>query len=517
MLSKVYSGTVRGIDGCIITVEVDISSGLPSLSTVGLPDASVKEARDRVVAALRNSGFDFPVKKITVNLAPAHIKKEGPAFDLPIAVGILAASERVRDTLLQSWCLTGELALDGSVRPVKGILPLALEARSKKLRGIVLPESNVREACVVKGLKIFGAGALSDVVDFLNGEATALESGRCPQGPARSQDHNGNDFSDVKGQRFAKRALEIASAGGHNVLMIGPPGSGKSMLSKRIPSILPPLTLEESIETTKIHSVAGLTGRDPGLVTERPFRNPHHTISDIALIGGGKNPRPGEVSLAHNGVLFLDELPEFHRNVLEVLRQPLEAREVTVARAKETLSFPANFMLVAAMNPCPCGFRGHPARECVCAPFQVQKYMAKISGPLLDRMDIHLEVPALKIDELTTDSEPQEHSDEIRKRVLKARVIQKNRFGESKASAHRRPLHANAQMNSKQTKNFCPLDPEGKSLLRSAIEKLGLSARAYDRILKVARTIADLEGQPHIRRTHLAEAIQYRSLDRMQN
>lgn len=516
MLSKTTSASVYGIDGYLVTVEVDIAPGLPSLSTVGLPDASVKEARDRVVAAIRNSGFDFPVRKITVNLAPADIKKEGAAFDLPIAIGILAAAEAVKSDHFHDWCLVGELALDGTLRPVRGMLPIAIEVRSKKIKGMILPNANVKEASVVKGIDVFGAGSLKEVIEFLNSEKPDTHQKVPADVVSNVPEKIEHDFADVKGQAFSKRALEVASAGAHNVLMIGPPGSGKTMLSKRIASILPPLNFEESIETTKIHSVSGLLSRQQGLVMCRPFRSPHHTISDIALIGGGQTPRPGEVSLAHNGVLFLDELPEFHRNVLEVLRQPLEAREVVVARAKETLTFPANFMLIAAMNPCPCGFFSHPLRECVCTPYQIQKYMAKISGPLLDRIDIHLEVPALKIDEMTSDGEMQERSEQIRERVIHAREIQKERFnGSTPLTTRGTKIYANAQMSAKQTKKFCELDSEGKTLLRSAIERLSLSARAYDRILKVARTVADLASSSQIQVPHLAEAIQYRSLDRM--
>ncbi len=538
MLAYVYSSTVFGIDAYLVKVEVDIASGLPSFSTVGLPDAAVKESKDRVVAAIRNSGFDFPVRKITVNLAPADIKKEGAAFDLPIALGILAATEQLRGEKLKKYCLLGELSLDGNVREVKGILPIALKVSAKSsaksgenlalhqngagLEGIILPKGNRAEAAVVEGIKVIPVENLAQVVKFLQGEIEIEPFQLDLNHTFEEASSYEVDFREVKGQEFAKRALEVAAAGSHNCLMIGPPGSGKTMLSKRLPTILPPLTLEEAIETTKIHSVTGLIPRYKALVATRPFRSPHHTISDIALIGGGTYPKPGEVSLANNGVLFLDELPEFHRNVLEVLRQPMEEGQVTISRAVSAITYPARFTLVCAMNPCPCGYFGHPIRECTCTPFQIQKYMNRISGPLLDRIDIHIEVPALKVVEITSDTGTSESSETIRQRVVRARKIQQERYKEVTTPNEKR-IYANAHLTPKLIKKYCPIDKEGENLLKNALERLGLSARAYDRILKVARTIADLEdgvstpGQElisPIKPEHLAEAIQYRSLDR---
>ena len=500
------SGALMGIEAYPVEVEVDIAAGLPSFSTVGLPEGAVKESKDRVKAAIKNAGYDFPTRRITVNLAPADVRKEGSAFDLPIALGILRASGIIPEGPGDSYIFLGELSLDGRVKPIRGALPLAMMARKEGFRGMVLPQANASEAAVVKGIEVIPLKELSEAVGFMRGDIR-IEPIKVDLDEVFSASEQPiEDMSEVKGQEHAKRALEVAAAGGHNVLMIGPPGAGKTMLARRLPGILPPLTLEESLETTKVHSVAGLLPEGQALITARPFRAPHHTISDAGLIGGGHFPRPGEVSLAHNGVLFLDELPEFRKNVLEVLRQPLEDGWVSIARATTSITYPARFMLVAAMNPCPCGHYGDPLKECRCSFQQIQRYRSRLSGPLLDRIDIHIEVPAVKYKELT-EEEQGEGSPLIRQRVQRARRIQQERFrGEG--------IYCNAQMRTSHLKRYCILKEDSQRLLEVAMKRLGLSARAYTRILKVARTIADLEAEEDILPHHISEAIQYRSLDR---
>ena len=504
---KTFAAAVQGINAILVTIEVNISQGI-RFFLVGLPDNAVKESHERILSALQYNKISVPRRQVVINMAPADIRKEGSAYDLPLAIGMLAANETIDAAKLEHYVLMGELSLDGTLKPVKGVLPIAILAREKGFKGFILPKENAREAAVVNDLDVLGASNITEVVEFFNNqrelEPTVVNTREEFYAHANAFDI---DFADVKGQENVKRALEIAAAGGHNIIMVGPPGAGKSMMAKRIPTILPPLTLHEALETTKIHSVAGKIDSNTSLMAQRPFRNPHHTISDVALVGGGTFPQPGEISLAHNGVLFLDELPEFKRQVLEVMRQPLEDRKICISRAKFAVEYPASFMLVAAMNPCPCGYYNHPTRECVCSPGMIQKYLSRISGPLLDRIDMHIEIVPVPFDKLS-EAAPAEPSAAIRERVIKARQVQEARF---KGVAG---IYCNAQMSSKMLRRYCEVNAEGQQLLKAAMLRMNLSARAYDRILKVARTIADMARSEQILTEHLAEAINYRNLDK---
>ena len=507
MLVKVYGASMQGLQATAVTIEVNATRGVRFV-LVGLPDNAVKESHERILAAIENSGYTFPTRQITINLSPADIRKEGSGYDLPMAIGILATEDKVNTTQLANYMMVGELSLDGSLVPIRGALPVAIKAREMGFEGLFVPEGNIREAAVVNKLKVYGVRHITQVINHLNGtellEPTIIDT----RGEFYARQYEFDyDFADVKGQEHVKRAMEVAAAGGHNMIMIGPPGRGKSMLAKRMPSILPPLSLQESLETTQIHSVAGTLPAGCSLMAQRPYRAPHHTISQVALVGGGTNPQPGEISLAHNGILFCDELPEFQRSVLEVLRQPLEDRIINISRAKYSTTFPCSFMFVASMNPCPCGYYNHPTKACVCTPGQIVRYLNKISGPLLDRIDLQIEITTLSFEEMSRTA-PGETSAAIRERVIKARKIQEERF------ASEQGIHCNAQMNSRLMKQYAQPDEEGMNLLREAMNRLQLSARAYDRILRVSRTIADLAGSDHILSEHISEAIGYRNLDR---